>query len=161
MKIRTLTPENYPKASALLRQAFPNSRYEERLFDNLHKKQRTIYEWVSIHSNMYVAYIAFTHAYNGNNICGLHLAPLAVNPQYQNQGIGTEMIRFALRQNMIKDTPVYVLGNPEFYQKFGFELCSQPICPLARNNRHFLALRSTPHEPFTIGYEPEFMKGAK
>ncbi len=161
MKIRTLTPENYPKASALLRQAFPNSRYEERLFDNLHKKQRTIYEWVSIHSNMYVGYIAFTHAYNGKNICGLHLAPLAVNPQYQNQGIGSEMIRFALRQDVIKGNQIYVLGKPEFYQKFGFKPCAQPTCPFDKNNAHFLALRSDPAESFTIGYEPEFMKGAK
>ena len=46
MKIRTLTPENYPKASALLRQAFPRSAHEAQLVENLHKNGKTTHEWV-------------------------------------------------------------------------------------------------------------------
>jgi putative acetyltransferase len=110
---------------------------------------------------MYVGYIAFSHAYNGKDICGLHLAPLAVNPQYQKQGIGSEMLRFALRQDVIKNMPIYVLGDTAFYQKFGFEPCSQPVCPFTKNNANFLALRNPPSVNFTVGYEPEFKKGAK
>lgn len=156
MKIRTLTPENRPKAAALLRQAFPNSRYEEHLFDNLHKRDRTVYEWVCIHINMHVAYIAFTNAYDGDTVCGLHLAPLAVNPQFQNQGIGSELLRFALRQENIRNRTIFVLGDPKFYQRFGFERCLQPICPFDRKNAHFLAIRSSASHNFTVGYEPEF-----
>jgi hypothetical protein len=37
MKIRKLTPENYAKASALLRQAFPGSTYGVQLVENFHK----------------------------------------------------------------------------------------------------------------------------
>lgn len=157
MKIRTLTPENHPKATALLREAFPNSRYEERLFNNLHKRGRTVYEWVCIHTNRYVAYIAFTNAYDGDKICGLHLAPLAVNPQFQNQGLGSELLRFALRQEVIQNTTIFVLGDPKFYQRFGFERCDQPICPFDKNNAHFLALHNSTTHNYTVGYEPEFM----
>lgn len=157
MKIRSLTPENYPKAAALLRQAFPNSRYEERLFDNLHKHGRCMYEWVCIHTHIYVAYIAFTTAYDGDKARGLHLAPLAVNPQYQNQGIGSELLRFALRQEAISNKTIFVLGEPKFYQKFGFERCTRPICQFDRNNAHFLAMRNPDAHSYTVGYEPEFM----
>lgn len=160
MKIRKLTSENHPKASALLRQAFPHSRYEERLFANLHKKGRTVYEWVCIHTNMYVAYIAFTHAYDGEKICGLHLAPLAVNPEFQNQGLGSELLRFALRQEEIRDKQIFVLGASKFYKKFGFEPCSQPICPFDKNNAHFLSIHNPGTHSYTVGYEPEFRTSA-
>ena len=156
MKIRKLTPEDYPKAAALLRQAFPDSKYEELLFEKLHNKGRTVHEWVCIHISRVVAYIAFTQAYNGLEVCGLHLAPLAVKPDFQYQGIGSELIRFAMRQEIIKKNTIFVLGDPDFYAKFGFEPCSQPRCPFDKNNRHFLSIRNTTTNPFTVGYEPEF-----
>lgn len=156
MKIRRLTTENRFKAAALLRQAFSPSRYEERLFENLHQQERTMYEWVCIHTNTFVGYIAFTNAYQGKNICGLHLAPLAVKPEFQRQGIGSELLRFALRQEEVREKTVFVLGSPKFYTKFGFSRCTQPVCPFDTKNTHFLAIRNTSTENFTVGYEPEF-----
>lgn len=156
MKIRKVTPEIQPKASALLRQTFPESTYEVQLFEKLHKNGRTIHEWVCIHINRVIAYIAFTNAYNGSKVCGLHLAPLAVKPEFQNQGIGSELLRFALRQDIIKANTIFVLGNPGFYKKFGFELCTMPLCPFDKNNAHFLSIRNTTSSPFKVGYEPEF-----
>ena len=156
MKIRKVTPEIQPKASALLRQTFPESNYEVQLFEKLHKNERTIHEWVCIHINRVIAYIAFTNAYNGSKVCGLHLAPLAVKPEFQNQGIGSELLRFALRQDIIKANTIFVLGNPGFYKKFGFELCTMPLCPFDKNNAHFLSIRNTTSSTFKVGYEPEF-----
>ncbi len=156
MKIRKLTPENYPKVTALLRQAFPDSTEEVRLVENLHKNGREVHEWVCIHVNSVIAYIAFTKAYNGSDVCGLHLAPLAVKPEFQKQGVGSELLRFALRQEAIKDSTLFVLGDPRFYQKFGFELCAMPRCPFDKKNRHFLSIRNAASQQFTVGYEPEF-----
>jgi putative acetyltransferase len=159
MKIRELNSENYVKASALLRQAFPGSTYEMRLFENLHKNGRDLHEWVCLHTNRVIAYIAFSNAYKGSKVFGLHLARLAVTPDFQKQGIGSELLRFALRQNAIKEEAVFVLGDPVFYQKFGFKLCATPICPFDKNNAHFLGVRNSTDELFTVGYEPEFMIG--
>ena len=158
MKIRKLTPENYPKVSALLQQAFSPSRYEVQLFDQLHEKGRALHEWVCIHRTTITAYIAFTNAYDGSKVCGLHLAPLAVKPQMQNQGIGSELLRFALKQDVIQESTIFVLGNPKFYQKVGFERCVIPVCPFATGNAPFLSLRNTSVSPYTVGYEPEFKK---
>lgn len=159
MKIRKVIPDLQPKATALLRKAFPRSDYEVRLVENLHRNNRDVHEWVCIHTNKVVAYIAFSNAYNGTEVCGLHLAPLAVKPEFQKQGIGAELLRFALRQEVIKTKPLFVLGNPEFYKKFGFEPCVNPICPFDKKNSHFLSIRNPAGAQFTVGYEPEFSVG--
>ncbi|MCP4116370.1 MAG: N-acetyltransferase [Desulfobacteraceae bacterium] len=156
MKIRKPTQENYAKVSALLRSAFPNSRYEAGLVEQFHNNETPIHEWVCIHINKVVAYIAFSNAYNGDEACGLHLAPLAVAPQFQRQGFGSELMRFALRQKPIKSSTLFVLGAPGFYQRFGFEPCTMPVCPFTKNNKHFSALRNTTTTQFTVEYEPEF-----
>jgi putative acetyltransferase len=156
MKIRKLTPDDYVKVSALLQQAFPRSRYEVRLVEKLRQNRKIVQEWVCIHRNTVIAFIAFSQAFDGANVCGLHLAPMAVKPQMQNQGVGSELLRFALRQDIIKDNTIFVLGDPNFYQKFGFERCAVPICPFDKNNAHFLSIRNSPSHEYTVGYEREF-----
>jgi len=156
MKIRKPTPDIYVKVSALLGKAFPKSQYEAKLIEDFHDNDTPIHEWVCIHVNKVIAYIAFSNAYNGDEICGLHLAPLAVAPKFQRQGFGSELLKFALRQEPIKESPLYVLGKSKFYRQFGFERCTTPLCPFDKKNKHFLAIRNTDTTPFTIGYEPEF-----
>jgi len=156
MKIRKLIPENYDKTSALLKRSFPGSSYEVQLVEKFHKNGIIVHEWVCIHINRVIAYIAFSNAYDGDKVCGLHLAPLAVKPEFQKQGIGSELMRFVLRQPVIMEKTIFVLGAPNFYQKFGFELCTIPICPFDKKNNHFLSIRNNNHSQFTVGYESEF-----
>lgn len=156
MKIRKVTPDIYPKVSALLRQAFPDNADEELIVDNLRKHNKPIHEWVCIHINRVIAYIAFSKAYKGSDVCGLHLGTLAVKHEFQNQGIGSELLRFSLRQEFIKDSTIFVLGLPAFYRKFGFEPCSIPTCPRDKKGCKFLSMRNNESVPFTVGYEPEF-----
>lgn len=156
MKIQKLTVENRPKVYALLQRAFPGSDYEAGLVQKLHEKGKPIHEWVCIHVGKVIAYIAFTNAYHGSVICGLHLAPMAVAPDFQGKGVGSELLRFALRQEAIKTQPLFVLGEPAYYTRFGFEPCILPVCPFDRNNTHFLGMRNTTAASFVVGYEPEF-----
>jgi putative acetyltransferase len=156
MKIRKLTQDNYPKAAALLRKSFPGSSYEEKLVDNLHENGRDLLDWVCIHRNKFIAYIAFSNAYADAQVCGLHLGPLAVHPQHQKQGIGSELLQFALRQNAVREKTIFVLGNPKFYKKFGFEPCKMPICPFDQDNDNFLSIRNNTSKQYEIDYEPEF-----
>jgi len=156
MKIQKVTIDHRPKVYALLQRAFPGSDYEARLVQKLHENGRTLQEWVCIHVNKAIAYIAFTPAYQGREICGLHLAPMAVAPDFQKQGVGTELLKFALRQEAIKDQPLFVLGEPGYYRRFGFEPCTMPVCPFDSGNAHFLSMRNTVTSSFIVGYEPEF-----
>lgn len=161
MKIQKVTAEHHAKVYALLRAAFPNSDYEAALVQQLHANGKPIHDWVALHVNKAIGYIAFTQAYQGKQVCGLHLAPMAVAPDFRRQGVGSELLNFALRQEAIKSQPLFVLGARSYYQRFGFEPCAQPICPFDHNNAHFLSLRQAATEPFTVGYEAEFKLAAK
>jgi putative acetyltransferase len=156
MKIQKVSIENRPKVYALLQRAFPDSDYEARLVQRLHENGRTLHEWVCIHVNKAIAYIAFSQAYHGREVCGLHLAPMAVAPDFQRQGVGTELLQFALRQAVVEDQPLFVLGEPGYYQRFGFEPCEVPVCPFDTGNAHFLSMGNTITDNFVVGYEPEF-----
>jgi len=156
MKIQTVSIETRPKVYALLQRAFPGSDYEAGLVRKFHDHGKTIHEWVCIHTSKVIAYIAFSPAYQGKELCGLHLAPMAVAPDFQRQGVGAELLRFALRQEAIKNQTLFVLGEPSYYQRFGFAPCSRPICPFDPNNAHFLSMRNNVTSSFIVGYEPEF-----
>jgi putative acetyltransferase len=160
MKIQKLSIENRPKVYALLQRAFPGSDYEAKLVQKLHENSRTLHEWVCVHVNKAIAYIAFSPAYHGKEVCGLHLAPMAVAPDFQKQGVGTELLQFALRQGEIKSQPLFVLGEPGYYRRFGFEPCKVPVCLFDADNAHFLSMRNTFTDSFIVGYESDFQVAA-
>ena len=161
MKIQKLTIENRAKVYALLQRAFPGSDHEAGLVQKLHENGRAVHEWVCIHTNKVIAYIAFSNAYHGKEICGLRLGPMAVAPDFQKQGVGAELLRFALRQEPVKSQPLFVLGAPGYFQRFGFEPCRMPVCPFDTNNAHLLSIRNNAIAGFVVGYEPEFKAAAK
>lgn len=156
MKIQKVNADNQAKVYALLRQAFTGSQYEVTLVEKFHQNKRPVHEWLCLHRNKAIAYIAFSNAFHGDLLCGLHLGPMAVHPEMQKQGIGTELMNFALRQPEIKEQSLFVLGSPAYYKKFGFKPCKQPVSSFDKNNANFLSLRHTADQPFTIGYEAEF-----
>lgn len=49
------------------------------------------------------------------------LAPMAVLPEYHNQGIGSQLVREGLKECLRAGCEaVVVLGHPGFYTRFGF-----------------------------------------
>jgi predicted N-acetyltransferase YhbS len=49
------------------------------------------------------------------------LAPLAVHPEHQNQGIGGQLIQAGIQQLTTAGVAlVFVLGDPKYYQRHGF-----------------------------------------
>ena len=59
---------------------------------------------------------------NGENLTpSLSLAPMAVDPEYQNRGIGSRLVEEGLEKARESGfTSVVVLGHPTFYPRFGF-----------------------------------------
>ncbi len=56
----------------------------------------------------------------------LGLAPMAVLPEYQNRGIGSQLVRQGLNEcQRLGHDVVVVLGHPKYYPRFGFVPASQ------------------------------------
>jgi putative acetyltransferase len=64
--------------------------------------------------------------HNKKKIVGMGLAPVAVLPEYQRQGIGKKLITESINMLLNKTIPfIIVLGHEEYYPKFGFEIASK------------------------------------
>jgi putative acetyltransferase len=82
----------------------------------------------------------------------LGLAPLAVSPGRQHSGIGSRLVRAALeRANNEGWQAVFVLGDPEYYGRFGFDasLASGFGSPYA--GPHFMVLALKGELPVSAG----------
>jgi len=61
------------------------------------------------------------HAEGGGTVAALALAPMAVLPERQRQGIGTALLTEALRECRARgERIVIVVGHLDFYPRFGF-----------------------------------------
>lgn len=93
----------------------------------------------------------------------LALAPVAVHPDQQKQGIGIALIEAGLAEVRWRGHPgVIVLGHPEYYPRFGFTRASQfgIECPFPVPDDAFLALElragALAGQRGVVGYRPEF-----
>lgn len=53
--------------------------------------------------------------------CAAGLGPMSIYPDYQKTGIGSALVRRALAaMHSAQRLPVFVLGHPDYYPRFGF-----------------------------------------
>ena len=84
----------------------------------------------------------------------LALAPMAVLPERQRAGIGSELVRAALELAEETEFPlVVVLGHPDFYPRFGFDPASAYgiVCPYPAPPEAWMAYTLPAYEPGTRG----------
>ena len=61
----------------------------------------------------------------GRRVVGMGLAPMAVHPDRQRQGIGSRLVKRGLDILRDRGCPfVVVVGHPEYYPRFGFQPAS-------------------------------------
>lgn len=93
----------------------------------------------------------------------LALAPMAVLPGYQNQGIGSELVKFGLNEcRKTGHKIIVVVGHPEYYPRFGFVKAGEKglKLPFEAPDEVFMALELSPGAlndvSGTIEYPKEF-----
>ena len=59
--------------------------------------------------------------YGSRSVRALALAPMAVQPEFQRQGIGSQLIKKGLECcRRLRHQIVIVVGHPDYYPRFGF-----------------------------------------
>src|SRR5512138_2607067 len=127
IQIRAEEPQDIEQVRAVLRAAFP-SDLESRLVEALRANGKAIISLVAVRGEQVLGHILFSPVTTAppSETNGIGLAPVAVHPEAQSQGIGSQLIHEGLRrcQELGYDYCV-VLGDPKYYRRFGFEKASQ------------------------------------
>lgn len=95
---------------------------EAQIIDALRDSCPGLVSLVAVEDGDIVGHILFSPVtINGSTISGMSLAPMAVLPERQRRGIGTELVRHGLARLREDGCPfVIVLGHPDYYPRFGF-----------------------------------------
>ena len=124
MIIRQEKPEDVIDISALNELAFGQPQ-EAKIIDKLRNNCGNLLSLVAIENGKIVGHILFSPAeIEGPRgvIKGMGLAPMAVLPEMQRQGIGTQLVKKGIEELRRFQCPfIIVLGHPEYYPRFGFE----------------------------------------
>ena len=156
-------PERASEAAAtraILESAFPSAA-EARLVDALRASGRLTVSMIAADASGPVGHISFSPV-TVAQATGLGLAPMAVLPAHQNKGVGALLVREGLASCMQLGWGfVVVLGEPEYYGRFGFARASN----YGLDNEYgadeaFMALElqpgSLPAAGGLVRYAPEF-----
>jgi putative acetyltransferase len=123
MTVRPEKPEDVPATRVVNEQAFGRAA-EADLVDALRRNSKATLSLVAEDNARIVGHILFSpvtiHS-NETELIGVGLAPLAVIPERQNQGIGLMLVEEGVRRLREEGHRfVVVLGHPNYYPRFGF-----------------------------------------
>jgi putative acetyltransferase len=121
---------------------------EAVLVDRLRRDRAVLLSLIALDGDRAVGHIMFTrlpiHA-SDSTIDAVALAPLAVRPDVQRQGIGSALIKDGVNRLMAAgERIVIVVGEPRYYQRFGFSarIARNLSCPLSGPS--FMAMELRP-----------------
>jgi putative acetyltransferase len=123
IRIRDERPDDIAVIRNVNERAFGSSA-EARLVDRLRAANKAVISLVAQHGNQVVGHILFSPVTVANapeSFRGAGLAPMSVLPEFQNQGIGSRLIRDGLIACRAAGYDVVVvLGHVGYYPRFGF-----------------------------------------
>ncbi|UOQ87163.1 GNAT family N-acetyltransferase [Gracilibacillus salinarum] len=134
--IRQETEEDHELTEKIIKKAFENEELsdhqEHLLVERLRASEAFIPELslVALHDEQdIVGHILLSNIkiVDGDHVTdSLALAPVSVLPDYQNHGIGSQLIQVALtKAEELGFASVIVLGHPAYYPRFGFQRASR------------------------------------
>lgn len=128
--IREERPENIGEVKKLKEIAFMQAfdqAPEADLVERLRENCASILSLVAVQDDRIVGHIIFSpvRIEGDKTVDGMGLAPMAVLPELQHQGIGSRLVQAGIEILKNQGSPfIIVLGHPKYYPCFGFELAS-------------------------------------
>lgn len=124
IEIREEQPEDREAIREVNIRAFAQS-HEADIVDDLRRNCNDLLSLVARMENQVVGHILFSPASiesKARTIQGMALAPMAVLPEFQQRGVGSELVRTGIAELKRRLCPfVIVLGYAGYYPRFGFE----------------------------------------
>jgi len=134
---------------------------EARLIDDLRDAGDSVFSLVAVDGDTVVGHVLFSRM--KAPFPALALAPVAVQPEYRRTGIGSRLIREGIARSEAEGwAGIFVLGDPAFYRRFGFDAgkASGFISPYA--GPHLMALplgrSELPTSAGSIQHAPAFAR---
>ncbi|MGB2958628.1 MAG: N-acetyltransferase, partial [Bacteroidota bacterium] len=128
IRVRPEQPGDIPAVRVVNERAF-GQPVEADLVERLRNDCPEAISLVAESGDRIVGHILFTPALlpgDGKTLRGMGLAPMAVLPEHQRQGIGSRLVEEGLHILREQSCPfVIVLGHPHYYPRFGFEPASR------------------------------------
>lgn len=123
IEIREELPADIPAIRNVNDQAFQQEQ-EGRLVDALRSNGAALLSLVATVDDQVVGHILYSPAIVGD-VSGAGLAPMAVLPEYQRQGIGSRLVEAGNQKLKEAGCPfIVVLGHADYYPRFGFRPAS-------------------------------------
>jgi putative acetyltransferase len=150
VNIRAERTDDVATIRGVLISAFPGPA-EADLVERLRANRELMLSLVAELEGTVCGYVAFPRlvvesAGEGADAAGL--APLAVSPQSHRCGIGSLLVREGLRLLDAQGLPlVFVLGDPAYYARFGFDPAAARSFDSPYSGTHFMALRLSENAP--------------
>ena len=148
-EIRSENKNDYNEVYNLIKYAFETAKHSDGKEQDLVVKLRNSPSFipelslVAVNNNKIIGYILFTKIKIGVYE-ELALAPLAVLPEYQKQGVGTKLIEEG--HKIAKQLGFHfsiVLGSDKYYPKFGYVPASKYNIkpPFEVDDKNFMAIK--------------------
>ncbi|MCM3572602.1 N-acetyltransferase [Mesobacillus subterraneus] len=130
--IRPENPNDYTYIRELIVLAFENGENEASLVELIRESEHFVSGLSLVaakNEGEIIGHILFSviHLVTDQGIVPtLGLAPMSVKPDYQNSGIGSDLVNEGIKAcRDLGCDHIFVLGHPNFYPRFGFSPTSQ------------------------------------
>ena len=121
---------------------------EAKIVEELRKARLAVIELVAVEEGEIVGHILFSAlkvTFGEEIMPTLALAPMAVLPGRQRQGIGSDLVRHGLALARQREWwAVIVLGHPDYYPRFGFSAALAKPLAAPYTGEAFMALELVP-----------------
>lgn len=135
IEIRSETAADVPAIEAVTVSAFAEAPYtshtEQHIVSALRRAGKLAISLVADAGGTVIGHVAVSPVSISDGSSGwFGLGPLSVTPSHQRRGVGPHLVREALRAlRESRAAGCVVLGEPEYYGRFGFEVDPNLVLP--------------------------------